>query len=159
MGARGPAKTPTALVKLRGNPGRRRLPKGEPKPSAAAVVDPPAWLRAEAKQEWYAILPALKALGLYTEVDRAALANYCIAYADLQIAERELQLKGDTQEIVTKSGLMEAQSPWVFIKNRAQVQCNKWAREFGFTPASRASLATGESGEDDELSAWRKSRG
>jgi len=159
MGTRGPQKTPTALVKLRGNPGKKALPKNEPKPAPAKVIEPPAWLRDEAKQEWYAILPALKALGLYTEVDRAALANYCIAYADLQIAEMELQDKGDTQLVITKSGEMEVQSPWVFIKNRAQVQCNKWAREFGFTPASRASLVTGDKVEDDELTTWRKSRG
>ena len=71
---KGPNPTPTAIRILRGNPGRRALPKDEPKPEAARSLDPPAWLDDAARAEWIDKAGMLDRLGLLTEADLDAFA-------------------------------------------------------------------------------------
>src|SRR5919108_3560121 len=98
MGRRGPAPTPTALKLLLGNPGKRPLPKGDPRPTPG-VPPCPSWLEGEARKEWRRITPELRALGLLTAVDRAALAAYCQSYARWRQAEEVLSRRGLVVEL------------------------------------------------------------
>ena len=72
--ARGRRPLPTAVKDLRGNPGKRPRNLNEPQ---IEVGDPemPAGLSDAAKQEWDAMVPHLKKMGVLTPVDRSALAG------------------------------------------------------------------------------------
>jgi phage terminase small subunit len=65
---------------LTGNPGKRPLNGDEPRPEANIPECPPE-LRPLATQEWDRLAGELAALRLLTNLDRAALAAYCGAYA------------------------------------------------------------------------------
>ncbi|MDE6318892.1 MAG: P27 family phage terminase small subunit, partial [Lachnospiraceae bacterium] len=69
---------PTAVKALEGNPGKRSLKTGEPKPEKKAPRCP-AWLEGEAKKEWKRMAGQKEKLGILTEIDMAAFAGYCQA--------------------------------------------------------------------------------
>ena len=81
MGARGPARIPTEIKILRGNPGRQKLDIREPKPIPKAPPCP-KWLDRRARKEWFKLAPALERLRLLTEVDGNTLAAYCQSFSN-----------------------------------------------------------------------------
>lgn len=130
---RGRKPKPTHLKLLNGNPGNRPLPENEPKPKVGTTC--PTWLSDGAKKEWRRIYPELERLGLVTKVDRASLASYCQAVADLEEAVSAIAEHGTV--IVTPSGYMQS-SPYVTQKHKAMEMIRKFAAEFGMTPSARA---------------------
>ncbi len=71
---------PTALKKLEGNPGKRKLNTKEPVPEKG-MPDCPKWLLPEAREEWKRLCQKLSEMGVLTEIDMAAFAAYCQSYA------------------------------------------------------------------------------
>ena len=59
---------PTALKKLEGNPGKRKLNTKEPVPEKG-MPDCPKWLLSEAKVEWNRLCKKLSEMGVLTEID------------------------------------------------------------------------------------------
>ena len=127
---------PTALKVLAGNPGKRKLNDREPKPKAV-IPRCPKILQGEARSEWRRIAKKLHALGLLTEIDRAALTGYCLAWARLVEAEEMLRKHGTV--IVSKNGF-PVQSPYLNIATKATEQLVRMLVEFGMTPSSRARI-------------------
>ena len=109
--------TPSAINKLRGNPGRRGRNKLEPKP-CQGIDTRPAWLNPEAKREWARIVPELELIGLLTKVDRAILAIYCEIWGQFVDA-------------------VKAGKP---LNVPAMAQMRLYAVEMGLTPAARVKL-------------------
>lgn len=158
MGRRGPTPKPTVIQMLKGDPGKRAKKRfeNEPKPPGVKTtkkrnsVPCPKYLDKAAKKEWRRItkiLIEMEAEGqkLLTEVDTAALAAYCQAYSDYQNAIREIEENGAVMTFYSeKGGEYQQQSPWVTIKNKAMEQMHKFAKEFGFTPASRSRVTLQE---------------
>jgi P27 family predicted phage terminase small subunit len=99
----------------------------------------PKFVNAEAKREWNRMVAILLELGLYTEVDHAALAMYCQAWGRWVVAERKLVVEG---EIIT--GVMggKMQNPWRYEANKAFAQMRQMLPEFGLTPSARSRLST-----------------
>ena len=145
MGARGPKPKPTALRIAQGNPGRKKINKTEPKP-APAIPYCPNHLTGRAKQEWRRIAPILKSLGLLTELDRAALAAYCQAYATWAKAIRLIKNRGEL--IKTSKGYLQ-DNPWNWIANRSLKQMESFFSEFGLSPAARTRIEI-----DKDLLKW-----
>lgn len=144
---RGRKPKPTALKILAGNPGKRPLNGCEPKPPVPAHPPRvPRHLNKEARREWRRIVKVLIDLGLYTEVDRAALAMYCQAWGRWVEAERTVRELGEVL-VSPKGGLY--QNPWLHVANKAWEQLNKMLSEFGLTPSSRTRLVVER---DDEPS-------
>lgn len=135
MGKRGPAPKPTNIKKFEGNPGRRKLNEQEPQFEVDGG-DCPEWLSREAAEEWFRVVPQLKALDLLTRVDRGALAAYCSAFASFQRAEAMIAKAGD----ITKQGTQIIPNPYYSIRNRSMELMNRFAQQFGFTPASRTGV-------------------
>jgi P27 family predicted phage terminase small subunit len=75
-------------------------------------------------------------LGLLTEIDRAALAAYCVAWGRWVDAEQNLQKYGTVIKSPDKGWLV--QSPYLSIANRAMDQMAKMLTEFGMSPSSRS---------------------
>ena len=86
LAQRGRKPKPTAVKQLEGNPGKRQLNANEPKPAARAPSCP-KWLEDDAKKEWRRLAKQMEQLGILTEVDMAAFAGYCQAYARWKEAE------------------------------------------------------------------------
>lgn len=133
---------PTALKLVTGNPGKRALPKNEPKVDLAQPT-PPAFLNDDAKVEWGRVIDVLFRAGLMTELDRAALGAYCQAYGRWAEAERALSRMAEKDPlnkalmIKTKAG-NAIQNPLVGVANKAKADMVHYAIEFGMTPSARS---------------------
>jgi len=90
---RGRKPKPTHLKLIEGNPGKRPIRTG-PERSATTMPEPPDLLNADARTEWERVAHGLHALRLLENVDRAALAAYCTAYARWVQAERAIAEMG-----------------------------------------------------------------
>lgn len=139
---------PTAVRKLHGNAGKRALNEAEP---IAPPGDPemPKDLPKAAAAEWKRILPELRALGVLSTIDRAALAAYCHAYARWFEAERQIRRVGIVvREPVLHSGVVLKgivrlkKNPAVTVSEAAMKIMKSFLIEFGMTPAARSRLAT-----------------
>ena len=113
MAQRGRKPKPTAVKVLEGNPGKRSLNTAEPKPEKKAPRCP-SWLEDEAKKEWKRMCKQLEQLGILTEIDMAAFAGYCQAYARWKEAE----------EFITQC----SHQSWTDLKHGALKTLN-WKRE------------------------------
>ena len=109
---------PTALKKLEGNPGKRKLNTKEPVP-AKGMPECPKWLLPEAKEEWKRLCQKLSDMGVLTEIDMAAFAAYCQSYARWKEAKEHIDSEGSTFEI--DKGYRQ-QTPWVGIANAIPYQ-------------------------------------
>ena len=93
MATRGRKPKPTTMKELEGNPGKHPLNTSEPKPNKKAPACP-KWLEPEAKKEWRRLAKQMEAIGILTEVDMAAFAGYCQAYARWKEAEEFITQHG-----------------------------------------------------------------
>lgn len=85
---RGRRPKPTALKRVTGNPGGRRLPDHELQPEGKAVM--PKYLRGIAARLWKEYAPQLDALGTLTAVDSAQFAVWCSLAADFERRPSEM---------------------------------------------------------------------
>ena len=149
MATRGRKPTPTAIKMLEGNPGKRPLNTKEPKPAKKAPSCP-RWLERKAKKEWRRLAKQREQIGILTEVDMAAFAGYCQAYARWKEAEEFITQHGSI--VKTPSGYWQ-QVPQVSIAQTYLKIMNRFAEQFGLTPSSRSRIIAEEngSGEVDEM--------
>jgi P27 family predicted phage terminase small subunit len=134
------APTPIKLRLLRGNPGRRPIPR-EPQPkSAAKCPEPPDYVTGYAAREWKWLAPELWALGLLTVLDQTVFAAYCVSYGRWRAAEELLQ--GEPLVVPGSEG-NQVQNPLVRIASQAARDLLRVGSEFGLTPSARARVAAG----------------
>jgi P27 family predicted phage terminase small subunit len=140
---------PTAIKILEGNPGKRPLNDSEPKPMHKTPPCP-KWLMPEAKKEWRRLASGLTAMGVLTDVDMAAFSGYCQAYARWKENEEFITKNGSL--VRTPSGYWQ-QVPQVSIAQQYLKQMERFAEQFGLTPASRSRIIAEGSGENstDEM--------
>jgi P27 family predicted phage terminase small subunit len=99
---------------------------------AARLPRCPSHLEGEARKEWKRMGHKLVECGLMTEIDGAALALYCQAWARWIEAERNLVRYG----VVVKSPSgFPMQSPYLAVANKAMEQMTRLLVEFGVSPA------------------------
>ena len=139
---------PTLIKILEGNPGKRPLNLYEPKPQKKAPKCP-GWLEPVAKQEWRRMAKHLELIGILTEIDRAAFAAYCQAFARWKEAEEFISKHGTI--VKTPSGYWQ-QVPQVSIAQTYLKIMNRLCEQFGLTPSSRSRIVADPYDEsDDEL--------
>ena len=144
MATRGRKPKPTAMKELEGNPGKHPLNTSEPMPNKKAPACP-KWLEPEAKKEWRRLAKQMEAIGILTEVDMAAFAGYCQAYARWKEAEEFIEQHGTI--VKTPSGYWQ-QVPQVSIAQTNLKVMLKFCSEFGLTPSSRSRMIAGELNKD-----------
>lgn len=150
MAGKGRPPKPTAIKELEGNPGKRPLNKNEPRPKQKAPKCP-SWLEPDAKKEWRRLSKELEAMGLLTQVDMAAFAGYCQAFARWKEAEEFISKHGSI--LKTSSGYIQ-QIPQVSIAQQNLKQIRNFCSELGLSPSARSRLNinnTGGSIESDEM--------
>jgi P27 family predicted phage terminase small subunit len=137
MPGRGPAPQPTALKVLNGNPGKRALPKDEPKPDPAEPFMPP-FLDQDARAEWRRIVPILLKMGVLTVADGAALASYCETYSTYTHALKVIEEEG--MSFQSPKTMVEHLRPEVGIVQQCRVHIKAFCQEFGMTPSARSRM-------------------
>lgn len=168
MAPRGRAPTPTNLVHLRGNPGKRALPKDEPKPDLftdSNVPTPPKNLDRIGAAEWKRLAAELCTLGLLSELDTTMLEVYCSNYAQYRQADNEVakhfkEKKSYLVEYTNKAGKTNlVPHPSIRIRDNALQMMRSIGSEFGFTPSSRSRMkVTNPTGKKSGLSGLRERR-
>jgi len=144
----GRKKIPTALNVIRGNPGKRALPKDEPiikaeKPRAPVTLSPVA------KKHWGVIVKQLYDSKIMTRIDSDALAIYCEAYAVWVDATEKM--RGDMITYNEKG--FPSLNPYFRVSVQAADQMRRLLCEFGMTPASRTKVAA-VGGKAKEADPW-----
>lgn len=147
MGRRGPAPKPRVFRPMNGDRdlvGHRQLA-----PDLACergIPGMPEWLSREAKAEWRRIAPELDRVGMLCKVDRAALAAYCQAFAEMADATRLLEKEGRiidrlvfnrTGDVV---GTVKVIHPAYKLLKEGFSRVKQFLAEFGLTPSSRVRL-------------------
>jgi P27 family predicted phage terminase small subunit len=142
MGRRGPAPTPTAILKLRGSTlvSKRRQKKEAQGPAGAP--DQPDWLDDEARKMWDHLLPMLDGMGVLTRVDGNALARYCRLWSRWRKAEEFIDGKGEMYPLKDDKGSVKCfmQWPQVAIAHKLATQLTRLEQEFGMTPSARSRI-------------------
>jgi P27 family predicted phage terminase small subunit len=92
----------------------------------------------------------LRAMGLLTKVDRAALALYCDAWGRWVEALEALRRYG---VMVKSPSGFPMQSPYLAVANKAMEQMRLLLGEFGMSPSSRTRVHAQPIREDEE-SKW-----
>jgi P27 family predicted phage terminase small subunit len=135
---------PTRLKLLDGNPGKKRIPKGEPQPQSE-IPSPPEHLDKYALEEWGRLSQGLYTMGLLYDVDMAVFAAYCKSYSRWRVAEEalnKLAAKDPINALVQKTSNGNLiQNVLVGTANTAARDMSRYAAEFGLTPSARARLA------------------
>jgi P27 family predicted phage terminase small subunit len=136
----GPKPKPTKLKVLEGNPGRRRLPKGEPQPRIGAPKAP-TWLDPIARREWSRVVPELEAIGLLTQVDGFVLEAYCQCYSRWVQAEEVITRLGVVYQPSKKADSKYLQQlPHVSIAQRYLAEARAFAEQLGLSPSARSRI-------------------
>ncbi|WP_340083782.1 phage terminase small subunit P27 family [Siminovitchia sp. FSL H7-0308] len=146
MAQRGRKPKPTAIMALEGNPGKRKLNQNEPKPEKRAPRCP-SWLEPEAKKEWRRMVKKMEHLGILTEVDMAAFAGYCQAYARWREAEEFISKHGSI--VKTPSGYWQ-QVPQVSIAQSYLKIMTRFCEQFGLTPSSRSRIVVEQTNDSND---------
>ena len=144
MAVRGRKPKPTAIKELEGNPGHRALNCYEPTPDRRAPRCP-SWLEDEAKKEWKRMGAVLEQYGLLTDMDMAAFAGYCQAYARWKEAEEFITQHGTM--VRTPNGYLQ-QVPQVSIAQTNLKILLRFCEQFGLTPSARSRIVAGEGATD-----------
>lgn len=129
---------PTWLKEVAGNPGKRALPKNEPKLSVK-IPRPPAGMSEEAKRHWKVVAKQLADAGVMTEIDRDALVLYCECWSRWWDALQDIRKNGPVS--TTHNGY-RVPSPYIAIANKAAEQMRHMLAEFGMTPSSRTRVTS-----------------
>lgn len=154
MGTRGPAKKPTNLRIIQGNPSKKKLNNDVQFDKPTEVPKPLSHLDKQGKKEWKRLAPVVFKAGLLTDGDIAAFGAYCAAFSSWYQAEKNLQAKlsenNCSMTFETDKGYQQ-QIPEIGIANQARLNMVKLAREFGLTPSSRAGIGAVEKDEDSSI--------
>jgi len=142
MGQRGPAPTPSGILKLRGS---RKLEnrKLEPKPDQRSPIRP-AWLKGEARKAWESLVPQLKKMGVLTRIDRNALARYCDMWRRWRELCEFIDINGTTLPLKKRDGTIYdiKQLPHAKQETQLRDQLLRLEKEFGLTPSARARMTS-----------------
>jgi P27 family predicted phage terminase small subunit len=146
---------PTNLRVLRGNPGKRPIPAGEPTPPpvTSAFDVPPPDLDGDdrAAAEWRRLAPMLRACKLVTEAERTLLIALCQNWSRYLEAQDKIRKLGLL--VKTPNGLPVV-NPYLDIANKALAICRPLWVELGLTPAGRAKIHALPGDQTQEISKW-----
>lgn len=151
---KGRKRKPTNLHLLEGTYRKgRHGTNDEPQPEVLKddLLEPPEWLRSDAKEEWAKEAPKAVALGTLTESDISSFAHLCVEQANLKFAYKMVEVRNKAVLEKSKGSWLfpsieqtlqgnVIQNPYVSIYNQALDKLLKLWAEFGMTPSSRTRI-------------------
>lgn len=139
---RGRKPKPTALKILEGCR-KDRVNTNGPIFRADGDTEPPVWLDAYAREHWEELSAVLRRAGLFTEGDRAALAQLCDDYSTIRKSVEGV----DGIEL----GDYERMRSLMTNADKARDRYRRMLVEFGLTPSSRSRIKAPAEGPRDDL--------
>jgi P27 family predicted phage terminase small subunit len=139
---------PTAVKRLKGNPGKRPLNEREPQPPrTAARLAAPLELGddAVACAYWEELVPMLREIRQITDADRGAMVALCVQWSRYIEATKALQRRdaeGRSMMLLKLESGAFIQHPYIALANKALLLCMKLWAELGLTPSSRSRVTT-----------------
>jgi len=127
----GPPKTPTNIIKLRNNPGKRPINENEPEYAGDPIPTAQVLADKDALKLWNDKTPELIEKGVLTFQDSIAFSTYCLLAATWVRLWDHIQRIGEQRAI--GKGLIKA---WLAV----DVRCDRWGAKFGLTPSDRAGI-------------------
>lgn len=112
------------------------------------MLNVPDYLDRRAAEVWRELGKMLLDAGLFTVVDKYALAMFCAAAGRWMHAEMQMRRLGGPLLTHPDSGNLY-HNPWYGVSNKAWEQMRKLFGEFGLTPAERSRLSVAV--EEEEL--------
>lgn len=149
-GREGRPALPSKVVQLRGNPSKKPmaalLDEFSPESSLAKL---PTWVKGEARKEYGRIGEELARYQIVSEIDRGGLIMMACEWARYVWAEQRIaQLNAEDEH--GERGLVDRTpndyrvvSVYEQIRRESMRSYQKWAGEFGLTPASRSRVRPG----------------
>lgn len=157
---RGRKPKPTNLAVLEGNPSKRALAEGEPKPETEHLPVPGRFAELGeigelATEVWEALMPELVRWGIVSRMDQHLLEVYVIAVARKEHADEQVAKSGPL--VKTPNGYW-AHNPFLSISNKQAEIIRSVGSEFGLSPVARVRLAGTAQGElpFDDLGAYER---
>lgn len=151
-----PKPTPTALTLIKGNPGKRKINKLEPKPKRG-MPRCPAHLDAKAKTAWKKLCKHLDEMGVIAHADEYALEILVSVYARIRDLQKSIKDHGGTTYTSEREdgAVFHKALPQVAQLEKAESTFRSYLTEFGLTPSARVKLKTEEPDDkDDPLSKY-----
>ena len=121
--------------------------RGEVKTKEQKSVTPPDWLPSDLRKPFGSISRQLLALGIFSKLDRDALARYLIAH------QIYLKATNHIQEAISTGNSSDAVK-WASVQGRYFGQCRECAGDLGLTITSRCKLVVPK--KDEEENAFEK---
>lgn len=155
MGTRGPAPTPTAVLRLRDSTlVRKRTKQGEPQPERG-VPARPHHVTKESRAVWSAVTRMLDQMQVLTVADGGQLERYCLMFVQWRQLQRVIARFSDTDDLLVGSLKNDATRP--ILRNtwaeahRLDGTLRQIETQFGLTPAARARLSCLVSGAQEAV--------
>ncbi len=131
---------------------RKKLESGrapEAPPNLPGVPSMPPGLPARAQQEWSRVVDLIQRRGDLSELDQAAIADYCRCLARLENLESDISARGE----LVDGDRGKVKNPSIQLAREYRASLMKWSDALGMTPASRNRMTLPDPGanEDDEL--------
>jgi P27 family predicted phage terminase small subunit len=133
---RGRRPKPSALKRLQGNPGKRKLNDREPEFDASALTCPD-FVQGAARREWHRTVALLSAANVVTTIDRTVLAAYCQNYERWVDASAQLRKTGP---IIKAPSGYPIVNPLISVVRGYELLMSRQMVELGMTPSSRSRL-------------------
>ena len=133
---KGRKRKPTPLKLVRGNPGKRKLPKNEPQ-IAPGIPPCPKHLNDEERKLWAEIGHELYEVGVLTNVDAGVFEVY-VTSLDLM---RRVKPEVEKALIYRGPNGGPIQNPYLAIYNKAKEHVMKAGAEIAASPASRSRVS------------------
>ena len=148
MGLRGPQKTPTKILLLRGSSKAKH--RNDPAVPAQRPPCPP-YLSTEEKRAWRVLVRRLERAGLVTLIDGEALARYVVLHAQWLKAVQFVREHGQTYPVREKSQVVDGVEipgrvigiqayPQAYMISKLSADLARIEASFGMTPSARASI-------------------
>ena len=139
MGKRGPRPEPVEILRLRGSQHQYDR-KGEPD-IIQGDAEPPEWLSDGAREQWNRMVLRLTESQVMSEAWRESLAQACFWWDRFETLAKRASKEPVT--IVTGNGVTRI-NPFHTALADASEKAMRYGREFGWTPAAKASVRVEE---------------
>jgi P27 family predicted phage terminase small subunit len=148
---KGRKKKPLAIVRMEGNPGKRRLPsKDEEVVAVPGAPKCPDWLNGVAKLEWSRVVPLMNAQGTLAQADMAIIAGYCNCYAKA-VEYSEVKDLSDINDPLLLIAMADKERKDQSLALKYWARCQSMASLLGLSPSDRAKLSIPGKKIDDEM--------
>ena len=125
----------------KGNPGKRRLNKQEPKPESDGI-EPPNWVTGISREKWDNVVPKLIGMGVMTNADVDTIARYCTMHEQFVKYLDQCRRGLDVLVIRDDKGKVKymQSTPAATMLNKLATSMLRIEQEFGLTPSARTGI-------------------